>query len=207
MRGKIKCNNQRPVCSNCATYGEQCLFEPVSEPAKEAGRVRHVREKSHRPLPSPAGRRRTERGKNGAHDGELDDDGVQTRASVEVVEDGQDESSNSEHGDDAGSVEGAAMEAQPSPDPRVSRIVVSANGVSSYHGRTSALFEDSVPERLPAGDVQPRMPDDWVERGLVAEAARQSKPSPYPQTREQKPPTDPCRPNGAAQLSQRQARL
>lgn len=69
------------------------------------------------------------------------------------------------------------MEAQPSPDPRVSRIVVSANGVSSYHGRTSALFEDSVPERQPVGEVQPRMPDDWVERGLVAEAARQSKSS------------------------------
>lgn len=67
------------------------------------------------------------------------------------------------------------MRAQPSPDSRVSRIVTSANGISSYHGRTSALFEDSIPERQQAGDVQPRMPDDWIERGLVAEAARQSE--------------------------------
>lgn len=54
----------------------------------------------------------------------------------------------------------------------VSRILVSANGVSSYHGRTSALFEDNIQERPPKAD-QRRMPDDWVERGLVAEAARQ----------------------------------
>jgi hypothetical protein len=47
--------------------------------------------------------------------------------------------------------------------------------VSSYHGRTSALFEDNVQERAPAGEKRPRMPDDWVERGLVAEAVRQRK--------------------------------
>src|SRR5687768_18312806 len=32
-------------------------------------------------------------------------------------------------------------------EARVARILVSANGVSSYHGRTSALFEDNVQER------------------------------------------------------------
>ena len=55
----------------------------------------------------------------------------------------------------------------------VSRIVVSANGVPSYHGRTSALFEENLQDR-PA-DVQPKMPDEWVEKGLVAESARQRK--------------------------------
>lgn len=58
-------------------------------------------------------------------------------------------------------------------EARVARILVSANGVSSYHGRTSALFEDNVQDRAVGGDQQPRMPDDWVERGLVAEAVRQ----------------------------------
>lgn len=52
---------------------------------------------------------------------------------------------------------------------------MSANGVSSYHGRTSALFEDNGQERPPDCDQLPQMPDDWVERGLVAEAARQRK--------------------------------
>jgi len=55
---------------------------------------------------------------------------------------------------------------------RVSRIVVSANGMSSYHGRTSALFEENSHDRLVA-ESRPRMSEEWVEKGLVAEAARQ----------------------------------
>ncbi|KAH7392228.1 fungal-specific transcription factor domain-containing protein, partial [Phaeosphaeria sp. MPI-PUGE-AT-0046c] len=54
----------------------------------------------------------------------------------------------------------------------VSRIVVAANGSSSYHGRTSTLFDEGPHDR-PAAEARPRMPDEWIERGLVAEAARQ----------------------------------
>jgi hypothetical protein len=54
----------------------------------------------------------------------------------------------------------------------LSRIVVSANGIPSYHGQTSALFEEHQQARG-AFEMPPRMPDDWVEKGLVAEAARQ----------------------------------
>lgn len=70
-------------------------------------------------------------------------------------------------------------------EARVARILVSANGVSSYHGRTSALFEDNAQDRPVAGEKDTRMPDDWVERGLVAEAVRQRKSShspPHPPT-------------------------
>lgn len=169
-RRKIKCNNQRPVCANCSTYGEKCVFEPVSEPAKQAGRARHVRDRSRR---TP--RKRTER-QGRTRVAEQVGTGAELQAPIEAAGTETDgEGGGGDADDDAGSVEGAAMVAQPSPDPRPSRIVVSANGVSSYHGRTSALFEDGIPERPPAGDVQPRMPDDWVERGLVAEAARQNQ--------------------------------
>ncbi|KAJ3527435.1 hypothetical protein NM208_g10701 [Fusarium decemcellulare] len=58
-------------------------------------------------------------------------------------------------------------------DAGVARVLVLANGESSYHGRTSALFEDNVQERTAGQDAHPRMPDQWVERGLMAEAARQ----------------------------------
>ncbi|KAH7063913.1 fungal-specific transcription factor [Paraphoma chrysanthemicola] len=54
----------------------------------------------------------------------------------------------------------------------VSRIVVSANGMSSYHGRTSTLFDESSHDR-PSVEAPPRMPEEWVEKGLIAEAARQ----------------------------------
>lgn len=60
-------------------------------------------------------------------------------------------------------------------EARVARILVSANGVSSYHGRTSTLFEDNAQERPQANEGRPRLPDDWVEKGLVAEAARQRR--------------------------------
>lgn len=35
------------------------------------------------------------------------------------------------------------------------------------------MFEENLQDR-PA-DVQPKMPDEWVEKGLVAESARQRK--------------------------------
>lgn len=54
----------------------------------------------------------------------------------------------------------------------VSRIVVSANGVSSYHGRTSTLFEENPHDRI-ATEARQRMPEDWIEKGLIAEAACQ----------------------------------
>ncbi|RGP69104.1 nitrogen assimilation transcription factor nit-4 [Fusarium longipes] len=60
-------------------------------------------------------------------------------------------------------------------DPGVARLLVLANGESSYHGRTSALFEDNPQdqERPVEQESNPRMPDHWVERGLIAEAAKQ----------------------------------
>lgn len=76
----------------------------------------------------------------------------------------------------SGSRSTAGIDRSSAPGPSeagVARILVSANGVSSYHGRTSALFEDQAQERPTAADHRPRMADDWVERGLVAEAAKQ----------------------------------
>ncbi|KAJ8116509.1 hypothetical protein OPT61_g2069 [Boeremia exigua] len=54
----------------------------------------------------------------------------------------------------------------------VSRIVVSSNGMPSYHGRTSTLFEESYHDRS-TPEANTRMPEDWVEKGLIAEAACQ----------------------------------
>jgi hypothetical protein len=79
------------------------------------------------------------------------------------------------------SASASASAAAPLPPPAppappalksVSRIVVAANGSSSYHGRTSTLFDESSHDRS-AAEARPRMPDEWIERGLVAEAARQ----------------------------------
>lgn len=50
--------------------------------------------------------------------------------------------------------------------------MVSTNGISSYHGQTSALFDENPQDRL-HGEFRPRIPDEWAEKGLVAEAAKQ----------------------------------
>ncbi|CAI6339941.1 unnamed protein product [Periconia digitata] len=60
----------------------------------------------------------------------------------------------------------------PATPQSVSRIVVGANGSSSYHGRTSTLFDETAHDRA-AVEARAQMPEEWIEKGLVAEAARQ----------------------------------
>ena len=51
-------------------------------------------------------------------------------------------------------------------------MIFTENGSSSYHGRTSALYEDHLDDRR-ASNLGRRLPNDWVQKGLVAEAAQQ----------------------------------
>ncbi|KAI9148194.1 PrpF protein [Paramyrothecium foliicola] len=166
-RQQTKCNNERPQCINCKTYGRECIYEPVSEIAKEAGRERHERFRRHRQF-STRPRARTTGGSTTRSP--PSDDGVTAttvtpeRSVAANVHDGNME-------DDVAQQQQSL--ANNKPEASVSRILVWANGLSSYHGRTSALFEDNIQERPAVNDPRPRMPDDWVERGLVAEAVRQ----------------------------------
>ncbi|MBE3043794.1 hypothetical protein IMZ48_14715 [Candidatus Bathyarchaeota archaeon] len=99
------------------------------------------------------------------------------RGDGDGINEDAEEDSRAHRGDSAGvdSRTGTDQDAAPARQARggISRIVVSPNGMSSYHGQTSTHFEESLPERAPAADARPRMPDDWVEKGLVAEAAKQ----------------------------------
>ena len=54
----------------------------------------------------------------------------------------------------------------------VSRIVTT-NGMTSYHGRTSTLFDEHAHHDRPAVETRPKIPEQWIENGLVAEATRQ----------------------------------
>ncbi|QGI86942.1 hypothetical protein CEK25_013671 [Fusarium fujikuroi] len=157
---EIKCNGQKPKCINCQTYEKDCVYEPVPDVTKAAGRQRHQRTKTR------SVKARTE------------SPARQTSAPAA--------SSNGDSSEAASSSQQAVTTrdgAQPrhqswDPSPRpmdsgVARVVVLANGESTYHGRTSALFEDNAQERPVEQEVQPRMPDHWVERGLIAEAAKQ----------------------------------
>lgn len=43
--------------------------------------------------------------------------------------------------------------------------------MSSYHGRTSTLFDENADRS--AAESRPSMPEEWIEKGLLAEATRQ----------------------------------
>jgi hypothetical protein len=53
----------------------------------------------------------------------------------------------------------------------VSRIIFSDDGATSYHGRTSALFEENAHDRRTGKAAA--VPPEWVQKGLMAEAALQ----------------------------------
>ncbi|KZL68461.1 fungal specific transcription factor domain-containing protein [Colletotrichum incanum] len=170
-RRKIKCNNEQPTCANCKTYGKDCIYEPLVNLAEKSAELTPVL-------------RRTERRRQGTRKGHRTDLGT----SLQTREESGGNDSPVEHDGDTPHTPDPPMRSPPHTSTRhtrtlteptsshragVSRIVVSANGVSSYHGRTSALFEESLQERSSAVDLRPRMPDEWIEKGLVAEAARQ----------------------------------
>lgn len=166
---QIKCNNEQPTCANCKTYGKDCVYEPLESPAHNTSAATPTRRQ--------AGRQK--RGKSNISRHETHTPATAREGSATDVSPAEenrhappqtpDDHSRTEHPE------------TPADQPRsnrgdVSRIVVSANGVSSYHGRTSALYEESLQERSSVADLRPRMPDEWIEKGLVAEAARQRRP-------------------------------
>jgi hypothetical protein len=150
---KIKCNNERPVCSNCRQYGKSCVFEPIDETERLKSRPRPSRVKAKEqakkaaalPPPSTTATSSTSQSQHGASIGEVEAVDAPTLLSAE----------------------------SDTPQRSVSRIVVSPNGISSYHGRTSALFEDAAQESRVSVNQTPRMPTEWVQKLLVAEAAQQ----------------------------------
>ena len=61
--------------------------------------------------------------------------------------------------------------------PAVSNVFISAGGESSYHGPTSTLYNDAAGDRRMVQNVPAisKIPTEWVQRGLMAEAAQQRR--------------------------------
>jgi hypothetical protein len=149
----------------------------VSSPSKSPNMLRGVKQRTQQSPTQRQQQHQQPEGDDEHHGG--DDQGSKIGSSVTAsLRDDPRQSNGSEHPDEP--LEGQdsaqpwqAPQGNTAEEARVSRILVSANGISSYHGRTSALFEDNVQERPSVKDQHPRMSDEWVERGLVAEALRQ----------------------------------
>ncbi|KAG5818951.1 hypothetical protein H9Q74_000234 [Fusarium xylarioides] len=158
---KIKCNGQKPKCINCQTYEKDRVYEPVPDVTKAAGRQRHQRTKTR----SVKARTESPARQTSAPAASSNGDSEAASSSIQQAVTTRDGAAQPRH---------QSWDPSPRPmDSGVARVVVLANGESTYHGRTSALFEDNAQERPVEQEVQPRMPDHWVERGLIAEAAKQ----------------------------------
>ncbi|KAF4503295.1 pathway-specific regulatory nit-4 [Fusarium agapanthi] len=158
----IKCNGQKPKCINCQTYEKDCVYEPVPDVTKAAGRQRHQRTKTRSVKARTESPARQTSAPAASSNGDSSEAPSSTQQAVATR--------------DGAAAQPRHQSWDPSPRPMdsgVARVVVLANGESTYHGRTSALFEDNAQERPVEQEVQPRMPDHWVERGLIAEAAKQ----------------------------------
>ncbi|KAI1337748.1 fungal-specific transcription factor domain-containing protein [Xylariaceae sp. FL0016] len=157
---KLKCSNELPHCTNCKTYGKDCVYQPLSEADRAEERRRRQKKnadiKAETSAASSPSARSDERAGAATHHDTMPPLPPPTPRMAHPP---------------AHSVTAQSPSSRQIPHG-VSRIVVSANGVPSYHGRTSAMFEENLQDRPPP-DVRPRMPDEWVERSLVAEASKQ----------------------------------
>lgn len=147
---KIKCNNERPVCSNCQTYGRTCVFEAIDDAERRASKPRAARRAKSRTEVTPTS------GRTSTHDPGNDND---------------EPDDNNRNGNSNDHNNAPTDNSQRS----VSRLIHSAEGISSYHGRTSALFEDTNAPEQRAAPPRASMPVDWVQKGLIAEAAQQKQ--------------------------------
>ncbi|KAJ4252768.1 hypothetical protein NW762_010674 [Fusarium torreyae] len=162
---QIKCNGERPSCVNCQTYDKECVYEPVPDVSKEAGRQRHQRMKRR------SNRARTDSTSRARQSSEAASPAGESEAPS--IPDEHSQQATREGGTNGRQLWDSTASTDRPMDSGVARVLVLANGESSYHGRTSALFEDNTQERPVEQEVHPRMPDHWVERGLIAEAAKQ----------------------------------
>ena len=69
-------------------------------------------------------------------------------------------------------VEGRLEETGAKWPDSVSRFLTT-NGMTSYHGRTGTLFDENVHHDRSVAEIRPKMSEEWIEKGLIAEATRQ----------------------------------
>ncbi|KAE8385361.1 hypothetical protein BDV23DRAFT_188320 [Aspergillus alliaceus] len=159
--GHSKCHNQRPICANCRTYSRDCVYTALPvKPRPSNRRLSKLEEENHQlrqRLQADGHNLDNEIRALATSPGQkLSRTGVNSPATLPAVEEpGQPETTHS----------------------TVSRIFISPNGESSYHGRTSTLFDDTATDQrvLQSLVADPKKPREWIKKGLMGEAAYQRK--------------------------------
>ncbi|KAJ5485423.1 hypothetical protein N7539_005411 [Penicillium diatomitis] len=141
-RRKLRCDNGQPTCTNCEVYDNECVY-----PADTA----RQRCKNHRPTKARLARLEVENEQLRRQLGAAETHSPDTSRTSECRQgslrlESQELLSTTPSGPrcDSGQPEARTLEHSQSA---VSRIFISPNGDSSYHGLTSTLFDDAPTDR------------------------------------------------------------
>ncbi|KAJ6109482.1 hypothetical protein N7486_001717 [Penicillium sp. IBT 16267x] len=153
-RRKFRCDNERPTCSSCKTYAQDCTYIPRPEkPRPTKARLSRL-EAENEQLRRQLGRVGTQSEEGGDSPGDSPSQPQQqTEPSPEVPN---------------------AISSTDWSHSAVSRIFISPNGDSSYHGLTSTLFDDAPTDRHGhPRSTDPQVPVEHIRKQLMGEAAYQ----------------------------------
>ncbi|KAJ5291268.1 hypothetical protein N7478_000519 [Penicillium angulare] len=152
---KLRCDNEKPTCSSCKGHGKECVY--ITGPEK--------------PRPSKARLSR------------LEAENYQLHQRLAAIEAQSEEGSRSAEASEdqpqiemqESSVEEVVRRSEADQSrSAVSRIFISANGDSSYHGLTSTLFDDAPMDRRSQMRLtDPQVPVEHIKKRLMGEAAYQ----------------------------------
>ncbi|OQE14221.1 hypothetical protein PENSTE_c037G00691 [Penicillium steckii] len=167
-RRKLRCDNEKPTCSSCKSYGNECLYTAgngVKRPTKaRISRLEVENEQLRRQLEA-IGSQSTPGSDSPSSSIAHVTQGTPLQHSPESPISNLNEPSH------AGKEEETNVDHAQST---VSRIYISANGDSSYHGLTSTLFDDAPTDRRgQARAIDSHFPAEHVRKQLMGEAAYQ----------------------------------
>ncbi|RXG44951.1 hypothetical protein VDGE_01342 [Verticillium dahliae] len=142
---KIKCNNEQPTCANCRTYAKDCVYEPLTE-TNTSAQPRTSTRRRQRPMPAGQWCSSPFRSEPRNPDVRRVDDASTSTPMLLIT----------------------MWLLHVVNIPSTAQIPAQQPLLG-----LAALYEDNVQERASAADLHPRMPEAWIEQGLVAEAATQ----------------------------------
>ncbi|OQE10694.1 hypothetical protein PENFLA_c081G09795 [Penicillium flavigenum] len=153
-RRKFRCDNERPVCSNCKTYAQDCTY--IAGPDKP------------RPTKARLSQLEAENEQLRRHLRRFD---ARSEEGRDIIGDSTSQAQQQiQHLPESPSTDVSADQRKSA----VSRIFISPNGDSSYHGLTSTLFNDaSTDQHGHPRSIDPHVPVEHIRKQLIGEAAYQ----------------------------------